>query len=460
MYFSTLLTCAGLVHLGIAGYTLEDDYSVGNFFSMFNFITGPDSSTQGYTNYLSQSAAQSAGLINTNNNQVYMGVDYSNVAQSPGRSSLRLESVKTYTHGLIVLNLAHMPGGICGTWPAFWTYGPNWPNSGEIDIIEGVNNNAQNSMTLHTKSGCSVNNQNSYNPVTGSTTLTSNCDVNAAGQSANAGCGNLADSSTTYGSQFNSQGGGTYATEWTSSAIKIWFWPAGTAPGDVSGSNPNPSGWGTPTSIFQGGCNIDSFFQNNKIVFDNTFCGAWAGAVWGSSSCASQASSCQAFVQNNPSAFQQAYWTVNSLRVYQENSNSAADPAPDGVPAASSISVDVPVASSSSVPESSVAESSSTTSVAFTSTAALSAAASSVNTAPVQQTTTFVRQPKSADPSSPASTVTESSSDLLSSNEFGPGSNGIPNANNNDGHQKREQHGHQHRRHMDMHLGRAKGHHH
>jgi hypothetical protein len=31
-----------------------------------------------------------------------------------------------------------------------WTLGPNWPSSGEIDIIEGVNSQKANSMALHT----------------------------------------------------------------------------------------------------------------------------------------------------------------------------------------------------------------------------------------------------------------------------------------------------------------------
>jgi hypothetical protein len=30
-----------------------------------------------------------------------------------------------------------------------WTLAPNWPNNGEIDIMEGVNQNMYNAATLH-----------------------------------------------------------------------------------------------------------------------------------------------------------------------------------------------------------------------------------------------------------------------------------------------------------------------
>jgi len=33
---------------------------------------------------------------------------------------------------------------------AVWMFGPNWPHNGEIDIIEGVNQNEANLMSLHT----------------------------------------------------------------------------------------------------------------------------------------------------------------------------------------------------------------------------------------------------------------------------------------------------------------------
>jgi hypothetical protein len=106
-----------LVPSAHAAYTLQDDYSPNNFFNMFDFFTGPDP-TNGYVDYLSETQAQVLGLVNTNNNQVYMGVDHSTIAQAPGRSSVRVSSKASYNHGLIILDLEHMPGGVCGTWPA------------------------------------------------------------------------------------------------------------------------------------------------------------------------------------------------------------------------------------------------------------------------------------------------------------------------------------------------------
>jgi hypothetical protein len=91
-------------------YTLKATFDHTNFFSQMTFFTGGDP-THGYVDYLTQSAAQSAGLINTNNNQTYMDVDYKTLNPSAGRASVRVSSNAVWTHGLFIADIAHMPGG-------------------------------------------------------------------------------------------------------------------------------------------------------------------------------------------------------------------------------------------------------------------------------------------------------------------------------------------------------------
>ncbi|KAG9792246.1 Endo-1,3(4)-beta-glucanase [Exophiala dermatitidis] len=302
-----------------ASYVLEDDYSSSSFAFMFDFYTDDDP-TNGYVNYISQDEATSSGLYKLDNGAVYMGVDNTNTASGRGRNSIRISSKKTYNHGLIILDLAHMPAGACGTWPAFWLLGPNWPYSGEVDIIEGVNGQTNNNMAMHTDSGCSIVNTGAYS----GSLETANCDVNAADQATNAGCSIRSGSTSSFGSGFNSQGGGVYATEWTSEAVSIWFFPRGSIPSDITSGNPDTSGWGLPQGQFAGSCDIDSKIKNQQLVFDVTFCGDWAGNVWSTdATCSAKASTCQDFVQNNPSAFQDTYWLINSLKVYTENGGGA-----------------------------------------------------------------------------------------------------------------------------------------
>jgi hypothetical protein len=69
-----------------------------------------------------------------------------------GRSSVRIQSKASYKTHVAVFNIRHMPTG-CGTWPAVWEVGADWPTKGETDIVEGVNGVGKNQFTLHTKPG-------------------------------------------------------------------------------------------------------------------------------------------------------------------------------------------------------------------------------------------------------------------------------------------------------------------
>ncbi|DAA79734.1 TPA_exp: Endo-1,3(4)-beta-glucanase [Trichophyton benhamiae CBS 112371] len=311
-----LLLLGALAELGSATYILEDDYQPNTWFDQFRFFSAKDP-THAYVNYLDQAEARSQNLIGVRNNAVYLGVDHKNVATGEGRSSVRLETKKVYNHGLIVADINHMPGGECGTWPAFWTTSSAWPMEGELDIIEGVNQQKQNDYALHTAQGCSIPERGDF---TGSV-VTPNCDVKALGQAENQGC--LVEDtkgSRGYGPDFNNATGGVFATEWTDQAISIWFFPREDIPKDVNSEHPDPSKWGKPSAFFGGGeCPIGKHVRNQRIIFNTAFCGGWADGMWpGDPICSKKAPTCMEYVRENPSAFEDAYWSINYMKVYQQ----------------------------------------------------------------------------------------------------------------------------------------------
>ncbi|KAI0755388.1 hypothetical protein C8Q80DRAFT_1117777 [Daedaleopsis nitida] len=145
-----------------------------------------------------------------------------------------------------------------------------------------------------------------------------NCDTAATD---NAGCGVKAPSENSYGAAFNSAGGGWYATERTNSFIKIWFWSRGEddVPADVrnGATSINTDDWGTPFAYFPSQtCNIADHFGEHNLVINLTLCGDWAGAsnVYSASGCPGD---CVSYVNNNPSAFTDAYFDVQWLKIYQ-----------------------------------------------------------------------------------------------------------------------------------------------
>ncbi|KAJ8520274.1 hypothetical protein ONZ45_g2850 [Pleurotus djamor] len=314
---STLLS--GLISLALlaspalcATYGLTDNIVGSAFLNTFNFQAIADP-THGRVNYVDANTARSKNLTFASGDTFILRADHTTVLNpnGAGRDSVRIRSNKLYTTHVAVFNIRHMPQG-CGTWPAVWeTNEASWPNGGEIDIVEGVNDQAPNAITLHTSAGCTM---PASRPMTG-TAGQNDCNVAVNG---NTGCGVRQNDANSYGPGFNNNGGGWYVVERTNSFIRVWFWArnSGSVPSSVRNGDAsvNTDTFGTPTAFFPNTqCDIASHFNQHNIIINLTFCGDWAGSVYGQSGCPS---SCNDFVNNNPGSFANAYFDIASLRVY------------------------------------------------------------------------------------------------------------------------------------------------
>lgn len=125
---STAVLTAGLLaavpRAAQAQYTLDSYYDTTNFFSEFSFFTDPDP-THGHVQYVDQLTATTMNLAGDRDGAVFMAADATEFNPTGGRKSVRLTSNKQFTHGLFLGDFAHMPGSTCGSWPAFWTFGPD-----------------------------------------------------------------------------------------------------------------------------------------------------------------------------------------------------------------------------------------------------------------------------------------------------------------------------------------------
>jgi len=265
----TPLIPLGTPYLNYAAlYYLEDEWIGDAFFNGDWTWETEDDPTHGRVNYVSQIDAVNNNLSYAEGNQFIMCADDVSIIDPNdprGRSSVRISSQKGYDDSVIVLDVAHMPAG-CATWPAFWTLsstGP-WPNGGEIDIIEGVNENVVNQATLHTAANCVMPPDFLRQPQSG-TIVTTNCDVAAA---FNQGCGvsfsnddtfGLNKIGASYGTAFNDNLGGFYAmSKSQATGIQVWFWardspfiPPEIYQGAQKGQGVFPGiAWGEPVANF------------------------------------------------------------------------------------------------------------------------------------------------------------------------------------------------------------------
>ncbi|PKX92454.1 glycoside hydrolase family 16 protein [Aspergillus novofumigatus IBT 16806] len=292
-------------------YFLVDEYHPSSFFDHFWHFTDEDP-TYGFVEYVDRKQAESLNLIRSTDSSVSIRVDNKTRYAPRGRKSVRLESKKGYDTGLFIFDIIHTPYS-CGTWPALWladTY--NWPLNGEIDVLETTNRATEgNVVTLHTDKACSVKGRRKQ---LGSAQY-STCDD----KHGNAGCAVQARP-TTYGEEFNENGGGVYAVELREAGIRVWVFPRDSIPDDISNPErrPDPSSWGTALADFPSThCDIPSHFSNQSIIINIDLCGEMGAQQEDYNDLYDCPATCEEFVARNPQNFSQAYWEFRSFRIYQ-----------------------------------------------------------------------------------------------------------------------------------------------
>ncbi|KIO17495.1 hypothetical protein M407DRAFT_32838 [Tulasnella calospora MUT 4182] len=194
--------------------------------------------------------------------------------------------------------------------PRFWTNSNNntWPTSGEIDIIEGVNDEVPNASVLHTSPNHACPQSDSSMDDRG--VLVSEKCTSAVGD--RAGCRVNHDTDKSYGPELNAVGGGCSAMERTSHFVNVWFWARDdeNVPDDVK----DAATWKQTTLA-----TLDVAIKPQKNIINLSLCGDWAGNAY-PSTCPS---TCVDHVNNDPAAFKDAYWDIASLTILSPTSSGA-----------------------------------------------------------------------------------------------------------------------------------------
>lgn len=351
----------------IGKYKLVEKQEGIDFFDYYTFYDGPDSlGSAGYNTYVSKEEAERLGIVGVDQDpkskEKFVFMKSSPTIEGP-RSSIRLEGKTRFNRGLFILDLRHMPNGP-GVWPAFWlTDEESWPNNGEIDIVEGINNQSVAKTAMHTSKDCdmfahvpeyaktgtfewSTGLPDTYTGIPDFKTVkeADNCWEWAPHQWFNQGCVAVSSEEGTLGQPLNAKNGGIFALEWDPANFYIRSWvftPHEDAPQNIldaiNTSNksahetilPDTDEWGLPYAYFAigdgTGCSADHF-KNIRLVFDLAFCGTVAGNRF-FSDCPAEAkifnvsddpiASCDAYIKSDPDVLNEAYWKMKGLYIYE-----------------------------------------------------------------------------------------------------------------------------------------------
>ncbi|KAK0482622.1 glycoside hydrolase family 16 protein [Armillaria novae-zelandiae] len=267
------------------GWTLKTPLKGQDLIDYFHYdVAAADN--DGVANYVDGS---SSGLVYLDGDEnVIIAIDTAETVAL--RNSVRMVSSTTFNPGyLFLFDIKEIPAA-CGTWPAVWFTGSNWPDDGEIDVVEGDSN-------------C-----NAYVSTTG--------------------CGLSLDSTSSFGLPFNQADGGVYALQFTDSGISMYFWNTGSVPDDIVSGSPNPSTWDAVVSYSADACDPSSHFKDLMMVINTNLGGTFAGAdIWSTENAGGQGSSCAEitgnsdaanYILNTGSAYTDVHFSFRGIYIYTQ----------------------------------------------------------------------------------------------------------------------------------------------
>ncbi|KZV99657.1 hypothetical protein EXIGLDRAFT_640388 [Exidia glandulosa HHB12029] len=312
--FATI--AAIVLQSSVHAFDLVREYQGDTFFDDWDFYGFWDNLTNGDVEYLNRQDSFSNELVSTTSSgSAIMRVDnFTNVPSNYKRNSIRITSTHYYDTGsLWVFDIKHLPYG-CSVWPSIWTHGDNWPNGGEIDIIEGINLNARNQVAVHTLGGCT--HQNGTNELGW---------AGGADCSTPSGCTVQDPDTRSYGAPFAAAGGGVWAAQYDVAGIFIWFFTRNNMPISLNAKDKSTldiGEWGPPLAAYpSSSCEMAKYFTPQQLVIDITLCGDWAGVPsLYNATCKNTGPTGICYTDNviGPGAgkYDNAYFEINAIRAY------------------------------------------------------------------------------------------------------------------------------------------------
>jgi len=339
-------TPTGCYDHGQKQYMLDVVANGSAFFDVFDFIAGLGS-THGAEQYVSRDDALNKSLAQAYESHAIIKVG--NKDWMYKRQSVKVQTKKSWTYFLAAMHFTHTPYG-CSTWPGFWMMstaaGVQWPNGGELDIMEYANDVAAgSSMHVGDQDKCQLNstllNKPSCPQFHDFDSPNYDCVTSYFGSSRKLGC--APNSVIKPGVVWSGQPG-VIAAEWTESYVKVFFIPEASIPLDLVADEPKPDTWdqwvisyfplASSEKLNPGSCpSPEKVLTQQALVLNIALCGDWAGGEW-TPNCEAMTSNCKAgdiwhpaddcctrFIWNstNDDYFaQNAYFNISWLKVYQD----------------------------------------------------------------------------------------------------------------------------------------------